>query len=123
LTVLDESRQEVGHGGPRFLPDGRHFIYSRASRVAANTALYVGSIDASGNPTGDAVKADGPAAKAGIKDGDIITKVGDKTIDSEHPLDSVLRQFSPNQTIPVELLRDGKTVTVQVTLGTRPGNL
>ena len=46
LTRLDPSREEVGHGGPRFLPDGRHFIYSRASRVPDNTALYVGSVDA-----------------------------------------------------------------------------
>jgi hypothetical protein len=45
LTHLNRARQEVGHGGPRFLPDGRHFIYSRASRVAANTGVYVGSID------------------------------------------------------------------------------
>ena len=46
LTRLDPSREEIGHGGPRFLPDGRHFIYSRASRVPDNTALYVGSVDA-----------------------------------------------------------------------------
>ena len=46
LTELDPSRQEIGHGGPRMLPDGRHFIYSRASHVDSNTALYVGSIDA-----------------------------------------------------------------------------
>jgi eukaryotic-like serine/threonine-protein kinase len=45
LTALDPSRQELGHGGPRFLPDGRHIIYSRASMVPANNALYVGSID------------------------------------------------------------------------------
>jgi eukaryotic-like serine/threonine-protein kinase len=47
LTELDRSRGEVGHGGPRLLPDGRHFIYSRASSVPANNALYVGSLDAS----------------------------------------------------------------------------
>jgi eukaryotic-like serine/threonine-protein kinase len=46
LTVLDASRQEIGHGGPRLLPDGRHFIYSRASSVRANTGLYLGSVDA-----------------------------------------------------------------------------
>ncbi len=45
LTELDASRHELGHGGPRFLPDGHHFIYSRASAVPANSALYVGSID------------------------------------------------------------------------------
>jgi serine/threonine protein kinase/Tol biopolymer transport system component len=46
LTELDPSRQEVGHGGPRFLPDGRHFIYSRGSSVRVNSGLYLGSVDA-----------------------------------------------------------------------------
>jgi hypothetical protein len=45
LTDLDGSGRDVGHGGPRLLPDGRHFIYSRASRDAAHSALHVGSID------------------------------------------------------------------------------
>ena len=97
--------------------------FADENKLPAQQGAFVGSVDANGNPTPDAVKAGGPADKAGIKDGDIITKVGDKAIDSEHPLDSVLSQFSPNQTIPVELLRDGKPVTVQVTLGTRPANL
>jgi S1-C subfamily serine protease len=91
-------------------------------KLSVNQGAYVGGIDGSGNTT-DGIVSGQPADKAGIQDGDIITKVGDKTIDSEHPLDSVLSQFSPSQTIPVELLRDGKTVTVQVTLGTRPDNL
>ena len=64
-----------------------------------------------------------PAAEAGIKDGDIITKIGDKVVDSEHPLDAVLSQFSPGDTVAVEVLRDGKTVTLEVTLGTRPADL
>jgi serine protease Do len=91
-------------------------------QLTVNQGAYVGGVDASGATTSGIV-AGQPADKAGIQDGDIITKVGDKTIDSEHPLDSVLSQFSPNQTVPVELLRDGKTETVQVTLGTRPDNL
>ena len=49
--------------------------------------------------------------RPGIKDGDIITKIGDKTIDAEHPLDAVLSQFSPGDTVPVEVLRDGQTIT------------
>ncbi len=97
--------------------------FAETNHLSTQQGAFVGAIDASGNPTGNAVKAGGPAEKAGIQDGDIITKVGDKTIDSEHPLDSVLSQFSPNDTVPVELLRDGKTMTVQVTLGTRPANL
>jgi 2-alkenal reductase len=63
-----------------------------------------------------------PAAQAGIKDGDIITSVDGKTIDDGHPLDATLSQFSPGQTVSVEILRDGERITLDVTLGTRPAN-
>jgi serine/threonine protein kinase/Tol biopolymer transport system component len=46
LTVLDAARGERIHGGPTFLPDGRHFVYSRASWVVENSGIYVGSLDA-----------------------------------------------------------------------------
>jgi S1-C subfamily serine protease len=73
--------------------------------------------------TGPAVVAKGPAAAAGVKDGDIITKIGDQPIDTVHPLDAVLSQFSPGDTVAVTVLRDGTTTTLQVTLGVRPANL
>jgi eukaryotic-like serine/threonine-protein kinase len=46
LTVLDTSRGEVQHVAPNFLPDGRHFLYLRASTVAENSGIYLGSLDA-----------------------------------------------------------------------------
>jgi serine/threonine protein kinase len=45
LTRLDSSRQEVFHGGPSFLPDGRHFVYLRASSEE-NGGIFIGSLDA-----------------------------------------------------------------------------
>ena len=45
LTALNQSRGEIGHFFPRFLPDGRHFIYLRVSPGADVTGLYVGSLD------------------------------------------------------------------------------
>jgi eukaryotic-like serine/threonine-protein kinase len=46
LTTRDATRRERVHGGPTFLPDGRHFLYSRFSSVPENNGLYVGSLDA-----------------------------------------------------------------------------
>jgi eukaryotic-like serine/threonine-protein kinase len=46
LTVLNRSEQETGHAGPKFLPDGRHFLYLRVSSMAERTGIYVGSLDA-----------------------------------------------------------------------------
>jgi 2-alkenal reductase len=64
-----------------------------------------------------------PAAAAGIKDGDIITSVEGKAIDDGHPLDATLAQFSPGQTVSVELVRGEEHLTLEVTLGTRPSDL
>ena len=47
----------------------------------------------------------------------------DQAIDGEHPLDAMLSQYSPGDVVPVTVLRDGKTITLQVTLGTRPADL
>ena len=90
-----------------------------AQKLATDQGALVAGIDAQGNVT-PGVKANTPAAAAGIKDGDIIVSVDGKTIDDQHPLDATLSQFSPGMTIPVEVLRDGSKVTLQVTLGTRP---
>jgi len=85
-------------------------------------ALVSKSQDASGG-TLDAVVPDGPAAKAGLKDGDIIQAVGGITIDAEHPLDLVLAGFAPGQTVELKVLRGTSTLTLSVTLGTRPASL
>jgi Tol biopolymer transport system component len=45
LTVVDASRQEREHELPEFLPDGRHFIYLRVSKIPGDTGIYVGSLD------------------------------------------------------------------------------
>ena len=44
-TTLDDSRAETGHYWPRFLPDGRHFIYLAQSAKPENQAIVLGSLD------------------------------------------------------------------------------
>jgi Tol biopolymer transport system component/predicted Ser/Thr protein kinase len=46
LTAVDQARQELGHLVPKFLPDGRHFLYVRESNTPGNGGIYVGVIDA-----------------------------------------------------------------------------
>jgi serine/threonine protein kinase/Tol biopolymer transport system component len=40
---------ESAHRWPQFLPDGKHFLYQRASSDPAQTGVYIGSIDAPPN--------------------------------------------------------------------------
>ena len=46
LTTVDVGRGEYAHHHPKFLPDGRHFLYLRASKIEDRSGIYVGSIDA-----------------------------------------------------------------------------
>jgi 2-alkenal reductase len=93
---------------------------AKEENLPVDQGAYVQADPNAGDP---AVVADGPAAKGGVKDGDIITKINDVTVDTLHPLDAVLSQFSPGDTVTLTILRDGKTETVQVTLGVRPAGL
>ena len=75
------------------------------------------------NGADTAVVADSPAAKAGLQEGDIIVSLNDTKIDGEHPLDALLVQFAPGETIQLTVLRNGSSIQLSVTLGTRPSNL
>ena len=72
------------------------------------------------NEGGDAVTPGSPAAKAGLRAGDVITKVGDKKIDASHPLLSAISAYQPGDKVSITYLRDGKETTVTVTLATYP---
>ena len=63
------------------------------------------------------VSENSPASAAGLKQGDIITKVGDVTLDETHSYVNTLFTFKPGDQITLTVLRDGKDTQVQVTLG------
>lgn len=67
------------------------------------------------------IQGDGPAAMAGLAPGDIITKIQDDPIDSEHPFQNQLFQFEPGDRISVQILRDGDLIDEEIDLGTMPG--
>ena len=62
------------------------------------------------------VQDGGPAAAAGIVEGDVITKVGDRTVGNADELVVAIRGNAVGATVPVVLLREGREMTVSVTL-------
>ena len=59
----------------------------------------------------------GPAADAGIKNGDTITKIGNATISNYADLMAQILTHAPGETVPVTVSSGGQTKTVQLTLG------
>jgi serine protease Do len=93
-------------------------------KLPVGAGAYVQILDPNGDPTGeDAVRPKSPAAVAGVKTGDIVTAINGQTIDALHPLDAVLTQFAPGDSITLEIIRGQEHKTLTVTLGTRPKDL
>jgi serine protease Do len=65
---------------------------------------------------------DGPAAKAGLKVGDIITKVDGLAVDENHSLTSLLGKHQPGDKVILKIVNGKDTRTVTVTLGVMPSN-
>ena len=61
-----------------------------------------------------------PAAKAGLKVGDVVTKLDNTTVASESDLAAVIAAKHPGDSLKVTYVRGGKTATVTVTLTVRP---
>ena len=65
------------------------------------------------------VRPGSPAAKAGLKAGDILVDFGDKPIHNLYDFTDALRRSKVGQTVEVKVLRDGQPLTVSVTLEQR----
>ncbi|GAA4307236.1 hypothetical protein GCM10023086_25740 [Streptomyces venetus] len=68
------------------------------------------------------VEPGGPAAKAGLKPGDVITKLDDRVIDSGPTLIGEIWTHKPGDKVTITYERGGKQHTVDVTLGSRVGD-
>ena len=62
------------------------------------------------------VQQGGPAAAAGIAEGDVIIKVGDRAVGNADELVVAVRHNAVGATVPVVLMRTGRQMTVNVTM-------
>jgi putative serine protease PepD len=103
---------------------------NQAKRVAqqliatgkATRTVIGASVDGTYKGTVDGVKlndvtANGPAQKAGLHAGDVITQFGGKTVDDPVGLIAQIRAQEPGSAVKVVYYRDGRKATATVTLG------
>ena len=57
----------------------------------------------------------GPAQKAGLKDGDLITEVGGKTAKDLTQYMTLMSAFKKGDKVPLSVVRDGQKMTITVT--------
>ena len=60
------------------------------------------------------VKAGGPAEKAGVKENDVVVKVGDRTVADADEFVVAVRQLAIGKDQPLEVMREGRKVTLMV---------
>lgn len=69
------------------------------------------------------VTSGGPAEKAGIRSGDVIVAFNGKEIRDEHDLPQAVASMTPGKTVDMRLLRDGKEMTIAVTITEMEGEV
>lgn len=78
--------------------------------LSSKTGAYVGGSDG-------VIDKDGPADKAGIKEGDIITKINDKIIGDDGGLSTLISEYLPGDKLIITVLRGNQQLELELTLG------
>ncbi len=118
-TAKTVSSQLILHGK---VP--RPFLGVGSQALNPQIAAYYDLRDQNGKPLESgvlvkSVQAGSAADTAGIRTGDVIMKIDNYDLGEDHPLVNVLTNFQPGDKITLQVLRDGKRLNFEVTLGTR----
>ena len=87
--------------------------------ITPQLAESFGLKSAKGVLVSDVVKGS-PAEKAGLKQGDVITRFDTKEIENAHKLSQIVAATPPDTQVKVDILRNGNAKTVTLTIGTMP---
>lgn len=96
----------------------RYILISPEIQEEKDLSVDFGALVIKGdNPDEPGVIPDSAAARAGLKEGDIILKVDREKITLENSLAKIIQTHSPGDKILLQVLREGKTLQIPATLG------
>ena len=95
---------------------GEIIDFGKARRTVIGANLQTSYRGSGGGVRLADVDAGGPAAKAGLRAGDVVTRLGTHPIDTATDLIALVRRYDPGTVISVTYRRDGATASAQVTL-------
>jgi len=112
-TVMEEliSKGKVTRGYLGLIPQDIDQSLAKALNLKTTEGSIVGD-----------VTAGGPAARAGIKHGDVILEFNGKKIENSTELRNIVAATPPGSSVTVKVLRDGKEKDLTVTLAERPSD-
>jgi len=93
---------------------------SLSPEIAREKGLTVASGALLDSESGPAVIPGSPAEKAGLKEGDIILKIGGEAVDQDHPLSDLLSSYNVGDAVDIVVQRGSRTFTLNVVLAERP---
>jgi serine protease Do len=99
---------------------GVRYVELTKELAAANNLSVSDGAWLQADGSNQAVVSGSPAAKAGLKEGDIITKVGGAKVTATNSLPSLLGKRKVGDKVTLTIVRDGKTQTIDVTLQSAP---
>ncbi|WP_217128787.1 S1C family serine protease [Streptomyces sp. AC558_RSS880] len=98
-------------------------VYAKiGASVSLEDATGGAKITEQGAGGSEPVDPGGPADKAGLQPGDVITKLDDRVIDSGPTLIGEIWTHKPGDEVTITYERDGKERTTELTLGSRVGD-
>ena len=100
----------------------RGYLGVQIAELTAELAEKKGLEDVEGVYVAE-VTENGAAQQAGLKDGDVITAINDKKVNTKTQLMETVRQFRPGDKVKVEVNRHGSHHTYTLTLLNEAGNM
>lgn len=89
------------------------------SDASSATLRALGAQDGKGVVVSKVTPANGPAARAGLKQGDVIREINGRKLSDSVELSSVVAELTPGKSVSLKYLRDGKEQTASLTIDDR----